>query len=173
MQQGGLLALDIATRMGWAYGRIPLRGLTMLEAVAVQPPQPDSGVVTVRSALGVGHFLSEFTDRLGELFDTKRPNGLVIEAPILPQTTSFDTVRKLMAMAGLAEMLAAQRRIRWVRLVQPASVKKHFTGNGRAKKPDMEAACASRGWVFADDNEADALAIWDHGCALYRRDRGL
>ena len=171
MQQGGLLALDIATRTGWAYGRIPVRGMTALEAVATKPPQPDSGVILVRSRLGIGHFLSEFVDHLGELLDTRKPSAVVIEAPILPQTVNFETVRKLMAMAGLAEMLATQRGIRRLRFVQPSSVKKHFTGSGRAKKPDMEAACTSRGWVFVDDNEADALAIWDLGCDLYRKER--
>lgn len=77
-----------------------------------------------------------------------------------------------MAMAGIAEMLADQRGIRWRAVAQPAAVKKHWTGRGNAKKPDMIVACRQRGWEVKDDNEADALAIWDLGCALYRMEMG-
>jgi Holliday junction resolvasome RuvABC endonuclease subunit len=168
---GGLLALDIATVTGWAYGRVPRRAMTRLEMAASQPPKPQSGVILVRSKQGIGHFLSEFEGHLSDMLDRLRPAGLIIEAPILPQTTSFDTVRKLMAMAGNVEKLAAQRGIRWHRVVQPSSVKKHFTGSGRAKKPEMIAECQARGWFpLATDDEADALGIWDYGCDMYRRE---
>jgi Holliday junction resolvasome RuvABC endonuclease subunit len=173
MATGGLLALDIATRTGWAYGRVPLRGTTALEASAVRPPKPDSGIIRVLTeAGGLGHFLAEFEERLTGLLDDKRPGGLIIEAPLLPKLTSFETVCKLMSMAGIAQKVADQWRIRWRRIAQPASIKKHFAGKGNAKKPDMIAACRQRGWEVFDDNEADALAIWDLGCALYRKEMG-
>lgn len=168
---GGLLALDIATRTGWAYGRVPVRGLSAIEAASLQPPQPESGVLRVLTqAGGVGHFLAEFHDRLDAMLAERRPGGLIIEAPILPKFTSFETVRKLMGMAGIAEMLADRRAIRWRAVAQPSAVKKHWTGKGNAKKPAMIAACEARGWTARDDNEADALALWDFGGALYRQE---
>ncbi|MFC4518595.1 hypothetical protein [Cupriavidus pinatubonensis] len=39
------------------------------------------------------------------------------------------------------------------------TVKKHFTGNGRASKDDMIAEAKRRGVKVIDDNHADALAI--------------
>jgi Holliday junction resolvasome RuvABC endonuclease subunit len=173
MTAGGLLALDIATKTGWCYGRVPLRGATAIEAASSPPARPESGVLRVMTeAGGVGHFLAEFHFRLTRLLYDKRPAGLIIEAPLMPKMTSYETVRKLMSMAGIAEMLADQRGIRWRAVAQPASVKKHWTGKGNAKKDDMIAACRQRGWWVADDNEADALAIWDLGCHLYRKEMG-
>lgn len=169
--QGGLLALDLATVSGWAYGRIPAVGPTALEVAANKPPQPASGVIRVQSIQGLGHFLSEFEDRLGALMDAKRPAGLIIEAPILPKLCNFETTCKLMSLAGIAQLQAARRGIRWVKLVQPTSVKKSFAGSGKAKKPDMMAACDARGWTYATHDEADALGVWVHGCELYRQER--
>lgn len=167
-KSGGLLALDIATRTGWAYGRVPLRALTALEMTAIRQRQPASGVITVQSTQSLGHFLSEFEERASRLFDRYQPAGVVIEAPILPKMVNFNTACKLMHMTGEVQKMAARRGIGFVRTTQPASVKKHFTGNGRAQKPEIMAACEKRGWIYRDDNEADALAIWDLGCELYR-----
>lgn len=168
---GGLLALDIATKTGWAYGPVPIRALTALEMTATKPRKPVSGVITVQSTQSLGHFLSEFEERAARLFDRYQPAGLIIEAPILPKGVNFTTACKLMHMAGEAQKMAARRGISWVQTVQPASVKKHFTGNGRAQKPEIMAACDARGWTYVDDNEADAQAIWDLGCEQYRNGR--
>jgi len=45
--------------------------------------------------------------------------------------------------------------------VPVGSIKRHATGKGNAGKSDMLAAMRSRGYVVADDNEADALAVLD------------
>ncbi|CAJ0803118.1 hypothetical protein LMG18090_04393 [Ralstonia mannitolilytica] len=39
------------------------------------------------------------------------------------------------------------------------TIKKHATGKGNAKKPDMIAAAKARGIAAKDDNEADAVAL--------------
>lgn len=41
-------------------------------------------------------------------------------------------------------------------------IKKHATGHGNAKKPDMIAAMRERGYSVMDDNSADALALLDY-----------
>ena len=43
----------------------------------------------------------------------------------------------------------------------PATIKKHFTGNGRATKDDMIDRCRQRGWRPETADEADALAMLD------------
>lgn len=40
-------------------------------------------------------------------------------------------------------------------------IKKNFTGNGNASKALMIAECEKRGFAPKDDNEADAIAIFD------------
>lgn len=166
---GGLIAFDIATTTGWAYGRVPVLATTALERAAQKPPQPASGVIRVQSAQGLGHFLSEFEERLCGLLDRYQPAGAIIEAPILPKACNFDTSCKLMSLAGEALKQFSRRGIRVLKQAQPATVKKHFTGNGRAEKADIMAECDRRGWTYATNDEADALAIWDLGCHLYRQ----
>jgi hypothetical protein len=43
--------------------------------------------------------------------------------------------------------------------VSVGTIKKSWTGNGAAKKPDMIEEARRRGFTVRDDNEADALAI--------------
>lgn len=46
------------------------------------------------------------------------------------------------------------------------TIKKHFTGNGRAEKADMIERCRQRGWRPQTDHEADALALLDMAVVL-------
>lgn len=168
---GGLLALDLATKTGWAWGLVPATPpATALEAAISKPPQPESGVYKVTGD-GVGAFLADFERWLSDQIDRLQPSGLIYEAPILPNTTSFETALKLMSLAGITAKIAHERRIAWVRHAQPASVKKHFTGSGKAKKEHMEAACRRRGWLPQDDNHADAMALLSFGCTLAHAER--
>jgi Holliday junction resolvasome RuvABC endonuclease subunit len=43
--------------------------------------------------------------------------------------------------------------------VPVGTIKRHVTGKGNAGKSEMVSAMRSRGYVVADDNEADALAV--------------
>jgi Holliday junction resolvasome RuvABC endonuclease subunit len=45
--------------------------------------------------------------------------------------------------------------------VPVGEIKKHWTGKGNADKRAMLAECARRGLAVADDNEADAIALFD------------
>lgn len=162
--QGGILALDLATTTGWAYGRVPL------DAARAKPL---SGVIAIRGALTLGGFLSRFEDALLAKLVEFNPHGLIIEAPILPKACNRETSIKLMSLAGIAEMTAYNSGIRWREQAQPSSVKKHWTGRGNADKAAMMAEATRRGMTFVDDNECDAIAIWDFGCAMYRQQRGV
>lgn len=44
----------------------------------------------------------------------------------------------------------------------PASVKKSFTGSGRAEKTDIMSECGKRGIEITTHDEADAVALYHH-----------
>jgi hypothetical protein len=41
-----------------------------------------------------------------------------------------------------------------------STARKHFVGNGRATKPDVQARCRQLGWVMKTPDECDAAAGW-------------
>lgn len=163
---GGVLALDLATRTGWACGRLLARPLTPMEAQLACPPKPASGTLRFQGAT-VGAFMADAHDRLADLLSLYRPAGLIYEKPILPDRTTPETVLKLNGLAALASMLAHRAGIRWVRTAQPSKVKRHFCSSGAAGKAGVLAACTARGWTgLASDDEADALALLDYAAHL-------
>lgn len=169
----GVLAIDQATLSGWAWGKLPVQPLTPLEAMAVKPPKPLSGVKRIGpKGCSIGRFLIEAEAWLNAMIDQHQPAGIIYERAILdPKLTGYDTALKLMGLAGTIEKVAAQRGISWVRGAQPSSVKKHFCGSGRPGKEGIKEACLARGWVHQDDNEADALALLDYAAHLYAQER--
>jgi crossover junction endodeoxyribonuclease RuvC len=140
-----VLALDLATRAGWAKGAVTSR--------------PQSGVVRLPSTGDdVGAFLAAWQRHLdGWLLDDV--DLCVFEAPLLPRTTSFKTVTKLHSLAGLTELICHHRGIS-CRSAGNNRVKKAWAGHGRAEKTAMVAQAKAYGFAPADDNEADAIAIW-------------
>jgi Holliday junction resolvasome RuvABC endonuclease subunit len=141
----------------------------MLEACAAKPPQPLSGVA--RFSGDVGPFLSSFEAWLSKMLNQHRPGGIIFESPILPAETNPATVMKLNSLAGITQMVAFRRGIRWVRSAQPSTVKKHFSGSGKKGKQNVMDACRARGWVYEDDNMADALALWDFAATLFHGEK--
>lgn len=140
-----VLALDLATRTGWAKG-------------AADGGRPRSGVIRLPSTGDdVGAFLAAWEPHCDALL--KGVDLAVFEAPLLPRTTSFKTVTKLHSLAGLTELQCRKAGVR-VRSVQNNRVKKAWTGAGRAEKSAMVARAKQLGFSPADDNEADAIAIW-------------
>lgn len=58
------------------------------------------------------------------------------------------------------QMWCDRRNVRY-RGVHVATLKKHATGKGNADKEDMITAAKARGWNVADDNQADACWLLD------------
>lgn len=169
---GGVLALDLATVTGWAVGPLPRRPLTLLEATVRKPPQPLSGIQRIaRPGTNVGKFLSNYADWLELMIEEHKPQGLIFEAPILPAHGNMVSTRKLVGLAGVTEMVAHDMGIRWVREGYPSQIKLHICGFGGPGKDGVKAAIRARGWSFADDNEADALALHDYAGHLFAQER--
>lgn len=173
MTDGGLLALDLASTVGWAACALDYRPVAPIEAGREKPAGVFSGAWRVAPAgTPLAPFLDRFATGLDNMMALHKPSIVVFEAPILHAGhTSVDTARKLMGMACITELIAYRRQIPTVRECNVSQVKKHWSGNGHAKKDAMIAAARERGFEPKDDNEADALALMDFGalCLLAKR----
>jgi crossover junction endodeoxyribonuclease RuvC len=145
--QGSIIALDLATATGWAVG--------MPEA------EPRFGTFTLPSTGDdIGRFLVKFEDWLNDMITVEGPGLVVFEAPILRRGGGNPVVaRKLMGLANCVETICYRRDVR-CRQAHLATVKKSFAGSGRAEKSDMIAMARRWGWAVRNDNEADALGLW-------------
>jgi len=155
---GAILALDLATVTGWAIG--------------VPGGEPVAGSHRIAEpGAALGRFLAGYSDWLADRITVLEPCMLIFEAPILTgHRTALDTARKLMCLAGVTELIAHRREIPCYE-ADTGEVTKHFTGRARypgksyqarraAKKRSVMDQCAALGWRAADDNAADALALW-------------
>lgn len=143
--EGNILALDLATALGWA----------------VNPPheEPDFGTEFLPSTgKNVGAFIAAYDRWLRGTIEIQKPALVIYEQPSLFAKSTPDTVIKLNGLATHTEWLCHRKDIP-VRSANPSQLKKFFTGSGKAKKPDMVAAARRRGWLVRDDNQADACAV--------------
>jgi Holliday junction resolvasome RuvABC endonuclease subunit len=160
-----LLALDLASKTGWAFGEVAERPLTPIEANAHAKCEIESG--TVRFSGEGGAFFRSFATWLTTMLNRHQPNIVVFEAPVLPSRTQLKTIRRLYTLAGLTEMLA-EPLVDQVFEAHLQAIKKHATGNGRADKAAMMRAAQAMGWRPVDDNEADALWLHSYASTVWR-----
>jgi len=152
------LALDLATRLGFAFGVdgvVESHGSFRLPSTG-----PD-----------IGSFLLAYRGWFLHALAVWQPDCITFEMPILPETTQIVTLRKLYGLCGLTEMLAIPDRIE-VREANLTDIRKHFIGVARAPthiekdrrrqwiKQRTIAECRERGFEPEDDNAADALAMF-------------
>jgi len=155
-----ILALDIATHFGWAYG-IPgetPRGGAKRFAVA----GASNGLI----GRGCLNWFVEF-------LKVSPVDALYFEAPFDPRQmgdrTTFATARVLIGLPFLIETLAEAKSIFRVRECMVGDVRKHFTGRnarGDDGKASVQLQCRALGWSFSNDNEADAKAVWSYACSI-------
>lgn len=161
-----LLCLDLATFLGFAFGDdagVQAHGSHRL---------PSTGE-------DIGSFLNAYWAWLDPAISRWQPEEIVFESPILPGTTNLATCRKLYSLAAVTEMMAQNRHIR-CREANLMDIRRHFIGACRAPKdvPAKErrawikdvtvTMCRKRGFRPADDNAADALALFSF--AMSKRD---
>lgn len=139
-----ILALDLGTKTGWAAG------LTHVTSSGTQ------NFAQGKFAGGGMRFLA-----FERWLDTWAEGDGLIEV-------WFEEVRRHIGTdaahiyGGLLAVLTKwceQRGIPY-QGVPVGTIKKHATGRGNAKKPEMIAAAVAAGFAPKDDNEADALALW-------------
>lgn len=153
-----ILALDLATRVGWATWSAD-RGVG--SGVKVLPTTGED----------VGRFVGTYMQWLDDTLALDARDLVVFEAPWIGPQTSQDTARKLLGLAVGTEVVCWRRGLRCLEQSVPA-VRKHFVGNGRLPRREAKAAviaaCRARGWTPKDDNDADALALLDYAAHLLR-----
>lgn len=160
MSDGVILCLDLATRMGWACG-VP-GGTPRSGSVRLAPPGSDHGMI----AAGFIKWLHDFNA-------LEHPRAVFFEAPLNPFVmggrSNFETVQVLLglpfALRGVCSLLAIPR----VEAAAISDIRKHFLGKQRLSGADAKRAvmamCRNEGWEPADDNAADALALFSYASA--------
>lgn len=153
---GGILALDIATVVGWA--------------AACGNDTPVYGEMRMgERGCSIGECFLAFDIWLLKQFNTLQPKVLIFESPALIQRGSADINYRLMGLAAIAELNGVRYGLR---VFQAASdtVAKHFTGRGRwpakEKKPAVMKMCRIRGWNPQSEDASDALALLDYAQSL-------
>jgi hypothetical protein len=170
-----VLALDLATTTGWAWGEVG--GTARFGAIRLGPPGADRG--TRGSAMLV--WLSDF-------FKIERPDLVVVEAPLAPAVmrrigATNDTALMLLGLPMVVETVCHLRGVKPPKLVKVQDVREAFLGKrtfrdehnpltGKrvksraiAKSATME-MCRRLGYGVSSDDEADAIALWHYGCSL-------
>jgi hypothetical protein len=145
-----VLALDLATRTGWALsedGRI------------------ESGVESFEIARheSRGMRFVRFNRWLVKLVDTRRPLVVYEQAHQrggAATEVAAGFITRVHEFCALHDLDFSS--------VHTATLKKWTTGKGNAKKPDMAGAVYARGWLPAsvtDDNQVDAVALLRYALA--------
>jgi hypothetical protein len=157
-----VLALDVATRCGFALGRVgecPTFG-----SIRFGNRSTDDNVIFGAALDWCSRFLEP----------QPRPELLALEALLPPaamggRTTS--AVRdRLAGLHGVIRGVASLRGIARIEAYAVGSVRQHFIGDRTAKrevaKRETMRRCLQLGWNSLDDNAADALATWSYACSL-------
>lgn len=136
-----ILALDLATRTGWAHSS----GGSGVQNFA--PRRGDSP----------GMRWIEFRAWLLRLLDSAPADVIAYEQA---HHRGGAPTHVAHALIGATEAVAAEREIQ-ITNRHTATIKKHATGKGNADKTQMMEAARGRGWSPADDNECDAMWLLD------------
>lgn len=161
MADGPILALDLATTMGWAYGR---RAGEAYQHGSVRLAPPGSSHGALGAALIT--WMSDFCKV------SERPDKVVYESPLNPFAmrgrTDFKTARILVSLPFVAESVASLLSIE-AQEASVQSVRSHFVGGkigkGEGKMLVMR-QCRLLGYEPRDDNAADAIAILDYALSI-------
>ena len=155
-----VLALDLATTTGWAFGEPGDRPSYGSQRFA--SPGASHEAVFYAAFKWMGNFCEAF-----------EPDVVVWEAPLATifkrGSTNAATTTLLYGLPAIIGMVAYQNGIFDIRKANTRDVRLHFIGSNpkRVKaKPMVIKQCEAMGWQVRDDNQADALATWHYMCSL-------
>jgi hypothetical protein len=160
---GTILALDIATNTGAAYGD-PLKGLPVLSSLRFG----EKGASLEASFAAA---LSEFECMILGY----EPDMIAFEAPLSPSfvrgKTNITTTRKLMGLVAVLGAVCHKCGYYNVREADVADIRQHFIGVRNMRSEQAKAAtmakCVELGAAPANDNEGDAFALWAYAARLH------
>lgn len=161
-----ILALDLALQAGWALGR-------------ANDEKPESGSLKITNTdASMAKMFSCWRLYLRDFLSLHPDVGMIVfEAPLLPFMkqgyTNVNSIRRLIGLAAVTEELLFTLGKYDVREARVSDVRSHFIGSNRHKRDEAKALtikrCKMLGWEPADDNAADALALWDYQTAILRK----
>jgi hypothetical protein len=156
-----ILALDIATQLGWARG--PLGA-----------DVPEFGTVRLgkKGASNPYRYAAALRWTV-EAMANDQPDILAIESPIsIRGFTSQQTARLLFGLPACIMGMAIECGVRDLREHDVRDVRNLFIGRKNlstdAAKDAVVRRCQQLGWRVPDHNAADACALWAHQCAQIR-----
>ena len=155
-----ILALDIATRMGFAIGELggePVSG-------SVRFGSPDASLWA-----RYNHALRWAVERFRE--PDPPISRLVIEDQLNPQAfSSKEGADLLYGLPAIIGSVAYQYGVYTIERRKVADVRGLFIGKRGLKTEDAKFAvmrrCKQLGWPAVDHNAGDALALWAYECSL-------
>lgn len=168
-----LLALDLASRSGWAAGDPAAHHcLTPLESANGANPPPAFGAHQIAPVgTKTGPFLQRADKWFRHLYDAHRPTEVAAELVYSTGRKSNQaTARKLFGLAGHCEWFFCNRGVP-VHWYSTGKIRAHFILKGAGKRAEAKKmvidACHARGWaVDNDDDMADALALFSYHVAI-------
>lgn len=151
-----LLALDMSGFVGHAFlvpGRKPITDTW-------RAPPEEAGRYGVRATKLRQHLL--------DLVCTFGPDAMAAEAPLIPNkhnpvTTTTDTVLWLSGIVFLAEQVADESNIPFLRVHHDDAKMALLGRSNGVTKQDMVTKCFDLGIKVASDHEADAFGVGLHG----------
>lgn len=156
-----ILALDIATTLGWARGHV--------------------GQAPSCGSICFGRDCSEnavFAKAIGWfsnlLAPMPRPDVLILEAMLpggaMKGETTIDVRDRLAGLHAIIRGVAHIRGIYQISTADVGAVRQHFIGARNLKsaiaKREVFERCRRLGWQVPDHNAADAVATWHFACSL-------
>lgn len=163
-----ILALDLATRFGWAVGSAGEKPTSGSRFFTRDGRPPKGGAISNGAKFwNVMRFATE-------IYKQHQPTHVVCEAPIAPNAksgqTSTDTFEILYGLPAVFRgMLFGLGCFDWS-YAHASAVRKHFIGKGNLKgdeaKPLVFRKCVALGWINPVEDEdlshdrSDALAVW-------------
>lgn len=159
-----IFALDLATRTGWARGRVG--------------QQPTWGSIRFGKDNDTNNAVfGKAMKWLAEVLQPEpRPDTVILEA-LLPPTAKIPTgktsraaIERLAGLTAIARGVCYLRNIGEISEAKVVDIRAHFIGDRATKRPEAKRLtierCHRLGWLCSDDNQADALALWSFACAL-------
>lgn len=163
--QGGVLALDLSSCVGWAFGHV--------HAVA-----PTFGVWQLPYIGGEGARYVAFENELAEFMEVMRPSWIVLEAALslqaLASVSTIRVVRQQLTLRGIAYAEAYRASVP-ISEIDSYSVRLAMLGTGRFAKETVKREvvgyCRRQGWMVPDHNAGDACLVWGWHVGKIRGDR--
>lgn len=153
-----VLALDIATTTGFAYGG---------------PEQPSPKIGSVQFGSAAASPDAVFGAALAwanRFFAENKPDLIAIEKMLPPMAMSGKTTRsvrdRLAGLQGILRGAARNAGLFEVAMVDVGDIREHFIGQRGAKRDSAKLQtmqrCRQLRWTVDNDNEADAAALWSY-----------